>query len=130
MTDETWTVIPTHPTYEASSLGKIRNSTTGALVRQHINQGYCYAIVDKRSRPVHRLVCRAFHGNPPDEKYVPDHLDDDKINNRPENLEWVTRAENTQRAYDAKRALGLSLKHSDIRDERQKQYNRRNLITA
>ena len=44
---------------------------------------------------VHRIVATAFHGDPPDPKYVVDHIDSNRSNNRPENLRWLTRLENT-----------------------------------
>lgn len=44
---------------------------------------------------VHRIVATAFHGEPPDKKYVVDHIDGNCRNNRPENLRWLTRLENT-----------------------------------
>lgn len=44
---------------------------------------------------VHRIVATAFHGEPPDSKYVVDHIDSNCKNNRPENLRWLTRLENT-----------------------------------
>lgn len=43
---------------------------------------------------VHRIVATAFHGEPPDPKYVVDHIDTNCRNNRPENLRWLTRLEN------------------------------------
>ena len=43
---------------------------------------------------VHRIVCSAFHGNPPTDQHVVDHIDTNRANNRPENLRWVTRLEN------------------------------------
>ena len=43
---------------------------------------------------VHRIVAFAFHGNPPTEQHVVDHIDTNRQNNRPENLRWVTRLEN------------------------------------
>lgn len=43
---------------------------------------------------VHRIVATAFHGEPPDSKYVVDHIDSNCRNNRPENLRWLTRLEN------------------------------------
>ena len=46
------------------------------------------------SQSVHRIVAFAFHGNPPTDKYVVDHVDTNRRNNRPENLRWVTRLEN------------------------------------
>ena len=44
---------------------------------------------------VHRIVATAFHGHPPDPKYVVDHIDSNCRNNRPENLRWLTRLENS-----------------------------------
>jgi hypothetical protein len=44
---------------------------------------------------VHRIVATAFHGEPPDPKYVVDHIDSNCRNNRPENLRWLTRLENS-----------------------------------
>jgi hypothetical protein len=43
---------------------------------------------------VHRIVATAFHGEPPDPKYVVDHIDTNRRNNRPENLRWLSRLEN------------------------------------
>jgi hypothetical protein len=44
---------------------------------------------------IHRIVATAFHGEPLDSKYVVDHIDTNCRNNRPENLRWLTRLENT-----------------------------------
>ena len=44
---------------------------------------------------VHRIVATAFQGDPPDPKYVVDHIDSNCRNNRPENLRWLSRLENT-----------------------------------
>lgn len=43
---------------------------------------------------VHRLVCEAFHGPAPEGKNVVIHLDENALNNRPENLKWGTQKEN------------------------------------
>lgn len=43
---------------------------------------------------VHRIVAYAFHGNPPTDLHVVDHIDTNRRNNRPENLRWLTRLEN------------------------------------
>jgi hypothetical protein len=43
---------------------------------------------------IHRIVATAFHGEPPTNEHVIDHIDTNKQNNRPENLRWVTRLEN------------------------------------
>lgn len=44
---------------------------------------------------VHRIVCTAFHGEPVGDRNVVDHIDTNRCNNRPENLRWVTKLENT-----------------------------------
>lgn len=44
---------------------------------------------------IHRIVATAFHGEPSDSKMVVDHIDSNARNNRPENLRWLTRLENT-----------------------------------
>ncbi|WP_210235206.1 MULTISPECIES: HNH endonuclease signature motif containing protein [unclassified Mesorhizobium] len=43
---------------------------------------------------VHRIVATAFHGPGPSPDHVVDHVDTNRLNNRPENLRWVTRLEN------------------------------------
>ncbi len=43
---------------------------------------------------VHRIIATAFHGEPPSEEHVVDHIDTNRRNNRPENLRGVTRLEN------------------------------------
>lgn len=46
------------------------------------------------SEVVHRIVAYAFLGPPPNNKYVVDHIDTNRQNNRPENLRWLTKLEN------------------------------------
>lgn len=43
---------------------------------------------------VHRAVCEAFHGPAPFAGAVVIHLDENALNNRPENLKWGTQKEN------------------------------------
>jgi len=43
---------------------------------------------------VHRIVATAFHGCAPSPQHVVDHKDTNRQNNRPENLQWLTRLEN------------------------------------
>jgi hypothetical protein len=43
---------------------------------------------------VHRIVAVAFHGENPAPGHVVDHIDTNRLNNRAENLRWVTRLEN------------------------------------
>lgn len=44
---------------------------------------------------IHRIVCTAYHGDPVGDRNVADHIDINRCNNRPDNLRWVTKLENT-----------------------------------
>ena len=60
---------------------------------------------DSHNLRVSRLVCASYHGPAPFEGAVVDHIDGNKHNNRPDNLEWVTQAENLLRSAEAGRLL-------------------------
>lgn len=53
----------------------------------------------KTTAYLHRLIAMAFVPNPDGKPHV-NHIDGDKANFDPANLEWVTRAENMQHAHD------------------------------
>lgn len=53
----------------------------------------------RRTMRVHRLVAKAFIPNPKNLKIV-GHKDNNKTNNKKENLYWTTTSENTQKAFD------------------------------
>lgn len=95
------------PLYEVSSCGKIRNKTTGKLLKTYIDKdGYEHVTLStpikgvKKSRhyPVHRLVAYNFVKGFKDGLTV-NHKDDNKTNNTYSNLEWMTLSENVKTAY-------------------------------
>lgn len=93
--EEQWKQIPEYPNYEASNLGRIKNTKTGRILKpSHLNSGY--TIVSMRlngitkSVPVHRLVMLAFDHRDDVSKLAVSHKDWDNTNNKLENLEWVT----------------------------------------
>lgn len=100
--------------YEVSNIGRVRrakpgvNTSVGRLkvTRARSENGYCLfgAFVEGRRFEilVHRAVAEAFIGPCPD-GYQVNHIDGDKLNNRVENLEYVTAAENMAHA----KRLGL-----------------------
>lgn len=55
------------------------------------NNGYMLFTGNVR---VHQVVCTAFHGPEPEPHMVVDHKDTNRCNNRPENLQWLTKLEN------------------------------------
>jgi len=48
------------------------------------------------THPVHRLVCRAFHGAPPAGREVVSHADDQPANNCAANISWTSHAGNSR----------------------------------
>ena len=116
---ETWKPIPGMP-YEASSCGRIRSRArvvthmhAGRLVRtarpgKVLSMSYMtfngqpsYVTVkcNGRTEYVHRLVAMAWHAA----SFRPDsevnHINGNRRDNRPENLEWVTHRENIRHSY-------------------------------
>lgn len=100
MEEEIWKKIHSlNDKYEASTFGRIRNTTTGYVLKQFSNRfGYkilqvCpYPGIHKSVR-VHSLVAEAFLGARPNGMVV-NHKDGNKENNSLENLEYVTPSEN------------------------------------
>jgi hypothetical protein len=91
---EVWASIPGEH-YEASSCGRIRNARTGRVLKpMMMRNGYMRVQPGaRRYRFVHRLVCAAFNGAPEGDLQV-DHINKIRDDNRPENLRWVTPADN------------------------------------
>lgn len=93
--------------YQVSNLGRVRSLdrvSGGQVVAGQIMgtklSGRGYRSVALRSaggvrvhKMVHRLVAAAFVPNP-EFKPIVNHIDNDPLNNRAENLEWCTQAEN------------------------------------
>ena len=103
MTEE-WRIIAEFPDYAVSNLGNVRRETpgyhkaAGDLVPQRITHGYAYVSLYSEgtvySRRVNRLVCIAFHGDPPHPDYHAAHNDGIRANNVASNLRWADRSSN------------------------------------
>lgn len=115
MTEEIWKQVPSMPGIQVSSLGRVllpsgtARMPNGGIRSYNPKPGYGHKTkASKTARhaymglstrkygnlKVHRLVCEAFHGPAPDGKPIVIHLDENSLNNRPENLKWGTQKEN------------------------------------
>ena len=101
--NETWAPIPSCPGYAASSLGRIQGPR-GLLSMPATRGGYLTCSVRragvKHTTTVQRLVLEAFVGAAPTEAHEANHKNGVKTENRPENLEWMTPAENKLHAIE------------------------------
>ena len=94
--------------YFITADGKCYNSKTRKFLRgqeNYKNHYYSYLLTmpdgTKKRRYAHRLVAAAFLPIPENkEKIEINHKDGNKLNNCVDNLEWVTKKENSQRAIE------------------------------
>jgi hypothetical protein len=85
--------------YYISSLGRFKNKK-GIIMKDYKphHSGYIYVRVNIKKCALHRLVALTFIENPKNKPFV-NHIDGNKLNNKAENLEWLTCCENNIHAH-------------------------------
>jgi hypothetical protein len=128
-----WRTLPGFAEYEVSSRGDVRrclpraNWRAGHMLRPaRSKSGHLYVMLAvrpgaNRSRKqfVHRLVARAFLGEPPFAEACVLHADDEPSNNAVANLRWGTRKDNhadrmKNRGWNKKIARGSAAKNARL----------------
>jgi len=98
-----WVIIEDSPNYSINPDGDIRNNGTGKIIKKVYSKGYLYCgLFSNGVRKFffrHRLVAKAFIPNPENKPEV-NHKNGKPDDNKVDNLEWATHAENVKHAYD------------------------------
>lgn len=114
-------------TYEVSNMGRVRNIKTGVLLGQRKTHDGYYIVaiyypreltgIEGRNRAknvlVSRLVAKAFIDRVPGKLCV-DHIDGDRLNNKADNLRWVTHKENNNNPITVSRRHSTSAREKFI----------------
>ena len=79
--------------YRITKDGRIWSDKNDIFLSTKLTNGYLLIQLNKANLTVHRLVAETFIPNPDNKPYV-NHINSNKIDNRVENLEWVTQKEN------------------------------------
>ena len=102
--EEIWKEIEGYPNYQVSNMGRVKRLSTGYYRRtekilkpQLQNNGYLHIKLSQKDKTkcilVHRLIAQVFIPNPNNLPQV-NHINEDKTDNRVENLEWCTQKYN------------------------------------
>ena len=115
-------IHPIFSKYAASKEGEILNVKTGRILKKNLNDNgyYLFRISDKNlSKPktyyIHRFEWECVRGDIP-EGFVIDHIDSVKTNNKIENLQLLTLAENVRKGNNK------PIKSLNIKNNKQKKY--------
>jgi len=118
---ENWRLIQGYKhNYHVSDLGSVRNKYGKPLTPVMDKDGYLRVrLVDingvRKFKSIHRLVAQYFIGHHLFEKMTVNHKDGNKLNNRLDNLEVITMAENNKHAYSTGLKNNKGVNHGKAR---------------
>lgn len=127
---EEWRVIKEFDNYEVSNLGRVRNIKKNTLMTiSKKPNGYCVVKLSKnnvaRECRIHRLVAIAFIPNPNNYDCI-NHKNEDKTDNRVENLEWCNHQYNNTygtRYVRQSEKIKVPIKQCDMQGNVIKEFN-------
>lgn len=105
-----WYTIHGYSTCLANRKGELKFTQTGHVTLGGVSGDYRRVAVKRDGETtytlayVHDLVCTAFWGPRP-LNHVVGHADNNKLNNRPSNLSWITQSANIKQTYTDKLRL-------------------------
>ena len=108
--------------YQVSNLGRVKRVKTDRILKGCKDKGG-YLVIGlyknnvMSTKTIHRLVAQAFIPNPENKPEV-NHIDEDKANNKVNNLEWMTRKENNNHGTRNERiskTLSISISATNIK---------------
>lgn len=119
--EEIFKTIEDYPSYEVSNLGRVKSlerlakykdtfrSVKGKILNPYVNdRGYRVVSFGKKKIKVHQLVAVAFLNHKIDGlNKVVDHIDNNKSNNRVDNLQVISQRENVVKDSKSKVSRGV-----------------------
>jgi len=109
MSNEEWRpVFGFEAEYLISNIGRVWSNHSNKVLKNNQTRGYQYVALcshgDRQERRIHRLVAEAFIPNPYGKPTV-NHINENKSDNRVENLEWATMQEQNAHGTRTARAM-------------------------
>lgn len=117
--EEIWKDITNYKGYQVSNLGRIRtfDKTTytkkhgirhwkNRILKERLDKNnrtlsvYLYKNGKGKSYLIHRLVAQEFLGFPKDKSMTVNHKDGNRLNNKLDNLEWLSLANNIKHGFE------------------------------